>query len=248
MLILVFKWYTNKMPFNQASIFVNKSVTKLSETHKISTSDGDELSLAVQTYHQLSDMILSGGLAYGDLVSERRLAEELSVSRTPVREAIGRLEAEGLLERRGGRIIVREVRLKEFVEILHIRKLLESDAARLAARQANPATLKMVRTAIEAILEAEQVSAEQLRQADDQFHNFVANSSGNKMMAEQITELRKRTAMFDHERLPGRLRPGNSEHLKIIDLISNGDSEGAAQAMAKHIDNVQDSIFDHWKS
>lgn len=207
---------------------------------------GDGDSLGERTYHMISDMILNGELSYGDAVLERRLADRLNVSRTPVREAINRLEAEGFLEKIAGRVVVREVRLKEFVEILHVRKLLECDAAREAANNVDPKELQKVRVAIERLLEKRNITATELRNVDDLFHNFVAEASGNKLIIDLIKDMRRRTAMFDHERLPNRMIPGNREHLDIIDALEKRDGTLASARMARHIKNVHRSIFDHW--
>lgn len=206
----------------------------------------EEQSLGERTYLIISDMILKGELAYGDPVQERRLAELINVSRTPVREAINRLEAEGFLERSGGRVVVREVRLKEFVEILHVRKLLECDAVREAAKNVDVKELQKIRRTIEKLMEKRSVTAIELREVDDKFHNFIAKSSNNALINELIDDLRRRTAMFDHERLPNRKQPGSEEHLDIIDALEKGDGALASARMAGHIDNVHSSIFEHW--
>ncbi len=206
----------------------------------------DSDSLSERTYRLISGMIMNGELSYGDPLQERRLAEMMNVSRTPVREAIGRLEAEGLVERKAGRVIVREVRLKEFVEILHVRKLLECDAAREAAKNIDAKELQKVRTAIEKLLENRTTNATELREVDDMFHNFIAEASNNKLLVELINDLRRRTAMFDHERMPNRMQPGNKEHLDIIDALERRDGTLASARMARHINNVHKSIFEHW--
>lgn len=207
---------------------------------------GEEKSLGERTYLLISDMILKGELAYGDPVQERRLAEHMNVSRTPVREAISRLEAEGFLERSGGRVVVREVRLKEFVEILHVRKLLECDAVREAAKNADAKELQKIRGTIEKLMEKKSVTALELREVDDMFHNFIARSSNSSLVNELINDLRRRTAMFDHERLPDRKQPGSKEHLDIIDALEKRDGALASARMARHINNVHSSIFEHW--
>ncbi|MCC3861744.1 GntR family transcriptional regulator [Pseudemcibacter aquimaris] len=214
--------------------------------HESASENDQELSLGERTYSLISDMIFNGELEYGDPVQERRLAELLNVSRTPVREAINRLEAEGFLERTCGRVIVREVKLKEFVEILHVRKLLECDAAREAAQNIDPDEIQKVRENIEKLLDKEKVTGLELREADDEFHNFIARNSNNSLLVELIADLRRKTSMFDHERLPNRKNPGNKEHLEILDALAAGDGALAAERMANHINNVHSSIFSHW--
>ena len=77
-------------------------------------------------------------------------------------------------------------------------------------------------------------------------HNFIAKSSNNALINELIDDLRRRTAMFDHERLPNRKKPGSKEHLDIIDALEKGDGALASARMARHINNVHSSIFEHW--
>ncbi|WP_421781178.1 GntR family transcriptional regulator [Kiloniella litopenaei] len=203
-------------------------------------------SLADQTYSRLTDMLLSGELADGHPVMERRLAEQLNVSRTPVREAINRLETEGMLERKGGRMLVRKVDLKEFLEVLHIRKLLECDAAKNAVGRISIQLISDLKQAMHNLLEQNSVSSTEHRATDDLFHNSIAQSCGNRLMAKTIIDLRRRTAMFDHDRLPARLIPGCQEHLDILIALENADGDAAAFAMGKHIDNVRRSILEHW--
>ncbi len=203
-------------------------------------------SLAERVYRRLSEMIMNGEFSHGDPLQERRIAEMMEVSRTPVREAINKLEADGFVERSAGRVVVREVRLKEFVELLHVRKLLECDAARQAANNVDAKELQRVRIAIEKLLENRVTSAKALRKVDDMFHTFIAEASNNKLIVELITDLRRRTAMFDHDRLPKRMLPGNREHLDIIDALEKRDGTLASARMARHINNVHKSIFEQW--
>ena len=203
-------------------------------------------SLAERTYYRLADMILSGDLPDGSPVTERRLAEQLEVSRTPVREALGRLEAESLLERRGGRMLVRKVDLREFLEVLHIRKLLECDAARSAAGRMPAEQIDRLVVATQQLMHNPAPTAADHQALDGQLHAGIAAACGNRLLAETIAGLRRRTAMFDHDRLPARLEPGCQEHLQILEAIRGGDGEAAAWAMALHIDNVRASLLYHW--
>src|SRR4051794_7214558 len=96
--------------------------------------------LSTVAYGALLDMILRGTIAPGELVTERQIAARLGMSRTPVREAVRRLEGEGTLERqRDGALIVRPYSMEEFLQALAVRRLLEGEAARLAAGKIAPA-------------------------------------------------------------------------------------------------------------
>src|SRR5258708_7744428 len=93
-------------------------------------------SLGQRAYDRLLGILLSGELRANDVVMERRLAEKLGTSRTPLREAIRRLEGEKLLERqKGGAIVVSPMSVESFLNILSVRRLLEGEAARRAAER-----------------------------------------------------------------------------------------------------------------
>ncbi|MBN9091557.1 MAG: GntR family transcriptional regulator [Reyranella sp.] len=194
--------------------------------------------LSTVAYGALLDMILRGTIAPGELVTERQIAARLGMSRTPVREAVRRLEGEGTLERqRDGALIVRPYSMEEFLQALAVRRLLEGEAARLAAGKVSPAVLAAARERTERL--RRDGMAESARQDDRDFHAAIAEASGNPVLATTISDLRKRTAMFRLGRLPERVDQVCDEHLTILDALASGDGEAARTAMQSHIDNVR---------
>jgi DNA-binding GntR family transcriptional regulator len=194
--------------------------------------------LSAIAYGAVLDMILRGTLAPGELVTERLIAARLGMSRTPVREAVRRLEGEGTLERqRTGALVVRPYSMEEFLQALGVRRLLEGEAARLAAGKMSTEILNAVRDRI-ARLRREGL-ADTARQDDRDFHAAIAQASANPVLASTIADLRKRTAMFRLGRLPERLDQVCDEHLAILDALASGDSEAARLAMQTHIDAVR---------
>ena len=194
--------------------------------------------LSTVAYGALLDMILRGTIAPGELVTERQIAARLGMSRTPVREAVRRLEGEGTLERqRDGALIVRPYSMEEFLQALAVRRLLEGEAARLAAGKVSPAILAAARERTERL--RRDGMAETARQDDRDFHAAIAEASGNPVLATTISDLRKRTAMFRLGRLPERVDQVCDEHLTILDALASGDGEAARAAMQAHIDNVR---------
>jgi len=203
-----------------------------------SLESGDGQKLSVVAYGAVLDMILRGVLNSGELVTERQIAARLGMSRTPVREAVRRLEGEGTLERqRGGALVVRPHSMEEFLHALAVRRLLEGEAARLAAGKMAPELLATARARI-ARLRAEGLG-ESARQDDRDFHASIAAASGNPVLAMAISDLRKRTSMFRLGRLPERLDQVCDEHLAIVEALTGGDGEAARAAMQGHIDNVR---------
>lgn len=194
--------------------------------------------LSTVAYGALLDMILRGTIAPGELVTERQIAARLGMSRTPVREAVRRLEGEGTLERqRDGALIVRPYSMEEFLQALAVRRLLEGEAARLAAGKVAPAILAAARERTERL--RRDGLAETARQDDRDFHAAIAEASGNPVLATTISDLRKRTAMFRLGRLPERVDQVCDEHLTILDALASGDGDAARTAMQNHIDNVR---------
>ncbi|KAB8313701.1 GntR family transcriptional regulator [Erwinia endophytica] len=203
----------------------------------------NDQSLTQNAFDAVLQMIQLGTLANGDVVNERRLAEQLGLSRTPVREALGRLEGRHYLRRSGRTLLVNGVELSEILEIMSVRCLLEADAARNAAGKMPPARLAIIRQQLMEMDQPEQVTATRHWQIDDFLHLSIAETSGNKLLLRLIDELRTRTRMFGKETVPARFEPGRHEHLAIIDAIEAGDGERAAQAMISHIEAARLAIF-----
>jgi DNA-binding GntR family transcriptional regulator len=199
---------------------------------------GDGQKLSVVAYGALLDMILRGTIAAGEPVTERLIAARLGMSRTPVREAVRRLEGEGTLERqRSGALVVRPYSMEIFLHALAVRRLLEGEAARLAAGKIAPAIIAEARARIARL--RDEGLGDAARQDDRDFHVAIAAASGNPVLATTIGDLRKRTAMFRLGRLPERVDQVCDEHLAIVEALAAGDGEAARAAMQAHVDNVR---------
>lgn len=208
--------------------------------YTIGAMDGlvSETKLSGVAYGALLDMILRGAIAPGELVTERQIAARLGMSRTPVREAVRRLEGEGTLERqRTGALVVRPYSMEDFLHALAVRRLLEGEAVRLAAGKISPELVSAARERIARL--RRQGLSDTARQDDRDFHAAIAEASGNPVLATAISDLRKRTAMFRLGRLPERLDQVCDEHLSILDALASGDGEAARAAVQTHIDNVR---------
>lgn len=200
--------------------------------------------LAVVACERIRRMILEGELAGGTVVQDRRLAEILGLSRTPVREALGRLAGEGYLRRDGRVLTVNAVSVEDVMEILAVRRVIEVEAARLAVGRLSPERIDQIRNAINGMVAVEQVSPERHWSIDDLVHLSIAEAAGNKLILRLVTELRDRTRMFGLSRIPRRFEPGKSEHLAILDAIARGDADAAGAAMRAHIENARTGILD----
>jgi len=194
-------------------------------------------------YDRMLEMLISGQLAAGTLLQERRLAEVLNMSRTPVREVLGMLEAEGLVTRQHGRLMtVCQISVQSYIEILNVRQLLEVEAAGIAAGKIGKATAEKIRSANWALMEEAAPTPAQHWAVDDLVHGTIADAADNKLLATLIRDLRRRTHIFNTRRIPSRLRPGCLEHLALIDAIAAGDAEKSRALMGEHIENVKGAI------
>jgi DNA-binding GntR family transcriptional regulator len=206
-------------------------------------------SLSERAYERLLDMLLSGELPAGTILQERRLAVALKISRTPIREALGRLEAEGLVSRQLGRLMTVQISVQAYIEILNVRKLLEVEAAGLAAsRKIDKTSAENVRAAIWALMETPSPTPAQHWAVDDMVHGVICRAGDNALLASMLRDLRRRTHVFNTRRIPSRLRPGCLEHLAIIDAVAAGDAAKARALMAEHIDNVKEAIVEQLAS
>jgi DNA-binding GntR family transcriptional regulator len=194
-------------------------------------------------YQGLLDFLLSGQLRPNDVVMERRLAATLGLSRTPLREAIRRLEGEKLLRRQdGGTIIVSPMSAEDILNVLHVRRLVEGEAARRAAGRMPVQQLVGFRRRIVT------AKAEGIKQnaapnmLGRELHLGIALASGNPVLESVIVDLGKRSRLF--MRVFERRIEISEEHLAIVEALVKGDGEAARAAMERHIDNMRLYILD----
>lgn len=204
----------------------------------------DAQPLSERAHRSLMAMILSGELAPNEVIAERQLALQLGISRTPLREAFRRLEGERLLERqRSGTLVVRALPIEEYISILHVRRVLESEAASLAAGRIPSTELERLRSRAHAVLGLPPGAAVPEAQDDEDLHTVIAAAGGNPVLEEMIRNLRTRTSMFRFGRLPSRRHDVMREHLAIVEALATGDANAARSAMEQHIDQVRQTII-----
>jgi DNA-binding GntR family transcriptional regulator len=201
--------------------------------------------LSEMAYKALMGMLLSGELAPNELVTERQIALRLGMSRTPMREAVRRLEGGRFFERqRNGALVVRALPLEEFMNILNVRRLLEGEAARLAVGRVPLAELEHLKDRIgQALKLPDDAVTPEFSASDRDLHALIAAASGNPVLRQMIDDLKTRTVMFRFGRLPERRKTVCAEHLAIIDALMVGDGQKAQQAMQDHIDQVRLTIL-----
>jgi len=202
--------------------------------------------LALQAYDEILRLIQTGDAKPGEIVTERRLAEKLSMSRTPIRDALLILEGEGLLIRQGSRgLQIKQIRIEEYMDMLQIRLLLEPPIARMTAGKFPAENIRALRSNLNELLQStgSETDREQVRGVDEDLHGGLAQASGNPQLAQIIQNLRRQTQIFDLRAMPERLEETCREHLRLLDAIEAGDGAEAERAMADHLERVRDSII-----
>jgi DNA-binding GntR family transcriptional regulator len=203
-----------------------------------------EASLAERAYDELGRLILTRKLPGGSLVVEGRLAQQLDVSRTPMREAILRLAAEGLLVKQGSRsYAVRRVQPVEFFQALKVRELLEGEAVELAVGRIKPETIEALRGDVLRLGTLEAQAAEHW-ETDDRLHLLFPEALGNGVLVRMIRQLRIVTRLFELTSPSGRVAADAAEHVAILDAFAKGDGRRARAAMVTHLRNVASEILD----
>jgi DNA-binding GntR family transcriptional regulator len=196
-------------------------------------------SLADQAYRAVSRWILTRRLAGGQVIVEGRLAERFNISRTPIREALLRLEAEGLLFKQGtGSYTVRRITASEFFQSMRVRALLEPEAAALAAARIAADRLQALRHEIAGLAGAP-LQEEAHWDADDRLHDLIAAASGNSVLARLIRDLRRTTRLLEVVEPLDRVADDAREHIAIIEAVAAGDRRAARRAMAGHLRAVE---------
>lgn len=186
----------------------------------------------------LRERIFNGALKPGDWVDELALAEEFGISRTPLREAIKVLAAEGLITmklRRGA--YVTEVDAQELSEIYHLMALLESDAAATVAQKASKAELAELEKLHQRLEDSAAKDLPSFFAANEAFHMRLLALSSNRWRDQIVADLRKVMKLSRAQSLAkeGRLQESLQEHRAILTALKARKPEAARQAMHAHI-------------
>ena len=207
-------------------------------------------SLADQVFDRLENDIIQGVYAKGEILTELKLVEQLGVSRTPIREALRRLEQERLIEDAGKGSRVLGITEADLMDIMTIRERIEGVAAYYATINMTPEGLKELTHLVDLQeFYFEKRDAERLRQVDDQFHDAICYLSRRNVIIDTIVPLMRKTrryrrlAMDDWDRVPCTKR----EHFEIYQAIASGNAALAEELAAKHITNAKTHMLEGMK-
>ena len=195
-------------------------------------------SLADQVFDKLENDIIQGVYARGELLTELKLVEQLGVSRTPIREALRRLEQERLIEDTGKGSRVLGITEEDLQDIMNIRERIEGLAAYYAAKNLTPEGLAEL-THIVDLQEFyfSKRDKEHLRQVDDQFHDMICTLSKRSVIADTLVPLMRKTRRYRRVAIDNWERTTNTmnEHKKMYEAIASGNAELAEELATAHI-------------
>ena len=197
-------------------------------------------------FNTLRRAILRGELKPGERLMEIQLANKLGVSRTPIREAIRKLELEGLVHmvpRKGAEVA--EITEKNLRDVLEVRCVLEELAVRLACQRITEEGLEKLKKAAQAFhasLDSDDIT--QIAQADVEFHDVIYEATDNRKLVQLLNNLREQMYRYRIEYLkkkdfyPKLLK----EHHQVIEAIEEKDEEKATQITGLHINNQVEAV------
>lgn len=199
-------------------------------------------------FESLREAIIGGVLKPGERMMEIQLADEMGVSRTPVREAIRKLELEGfvvMIPRKGA--YVAGISLKDIADVFEIRAALEGLAAGLAAERITEDELEeMERILVRKAEILENNDLESIVELDTDFHAILFKASRNDRLVQILSNLREQIQRFRATSLavPGRLKEALEEHRKIVEAVSERNVTLAQSLAAEHIENAENVMLE----
>lgn len=207
------------------------------------------LSIREQVYKRISDLIINGKIAPTERIVEQKLAQQLGVSRTPVREALHVLEMEGFLDaipRIGYQL--KEIHWDEVDEICEIRRINESLAVRWAVDRITAEELDLLSENIEmAQADVQKGSPERLIDRDAEFHEILVRASGSQRLVEICQILRRHMLRYRMESIskPETAINAIAGHRNIIEKLRERDSAGVEKAISDHLDYVKRDLHQY---
>ena len=197
-------------------------------------------------FNTLRQAILTGEMKPGERLLEIHLANQLGVSRTPIREAIKKLELEGLvimIPRRGAEVA--KITAQSLQEVLEVRRCLDVLCIEFACQRISEEEIQMLKEAEERFLKATQGhNWKEIAQADVEFHNIIINATRNKKLIGLVHNLAEQMYRYRFEYIKDlSIHPILiEEHNKIVEAVTNRDEKIASEVAVAHIDNQMKAI------
>ena len=198
------------------------------------------ISIADQVFEELERDILSGVYGRDEVLTEMKLSEQLHVSRTPIREALRRLEQEHIIEPTSKGMKVVGISRDDISDICEIRLRLEGLAARWAAERADEAGIRSLKETLDLQeFYTQKQDPESIKNADSQFHQTIYSLCGSHSMQDTLEPLHRRVSVSAQSRAQKSLE----EHRAIYEAIAAHDGATAEKLTILHVQNARDSIL-----
>jgi DNA-binding GntR family transcriptional regulator len=206
------------------------------------------VAMKTSVYQQLKTAIVEGELPAGQSLVETALADHYGVSRTPVREALHRLQQDGLVERADRGLRVVEGSAERILEIYEVRVVLEAAACAAAARRHTDVDLARLRGVMEGT-PAESAEAAEKAVWNHQFHEAVWQATHNTTLVDLLTRLEVHLRRYPATTLvyPGRWDEAIAEHAELLDAIAASDQERAQEVGRRHMTRARDIRLRMWQ-
>lgn len=208
-------------------------------------------SLREKIYHRLKNAILDGVYKPGESLIEMKLAKELGVSRTPVREAIRQLELEGLVSSIPNKgVIVEGVTPQDVEDIYTIRKMIEGLAARWAAEKISDTQLTDLKDILDLIeFYTEKGEIDKVSELDSRFHDVIFKASNSRPLESVLSNFHHfiQRARLASVKTSGRAFYSLEEHRKIYEALRVRDPDAAEKAMLHHVGSAISNLYPYLK-
>ena len=204
------------------------------------------VSLADQVFEKLEFDIIIGNYPRGEILTELKLVEQLGVSRTPIREALRRLEQERLIKDSGKGSVVLGITVEDLIDIMDIRQQIEGLAAYYTTKNITSDELSEMHriSELQDFYYGKQ-DMERLRQMDDKFHDSIYRHCKRSVICDTLRPLHRKTQRYRRLSLdnPQRLADSIAEHKQILQAITDKDAELAAKLTTQHIANAKEHMI-----
>lgn len=207
------------------------------------------VSLADQVFEKLENDIIAGVYPRGEIITELKLVEQLGVSRTPIREALRRLEQERLIKDSGKGSVVLGITVEDLIDIMNIREHVEGLAAFYA-------TVNITQEGKDALKDIgqlqdfyyERMDRDNLQKMDDRFHDTIYELSHRTVLHDTLLPLHRKTMRYRRAAIKNEQRLTDSvrEHKSIIEAIVAGQAETAQTLMSWHIKNAKEHMIERF--
>lgn len=204
------------------------------------------ISLADQIFDKLEKDILTGKYAYGEILTETKLSEELGVSRTPVREALRRLAQEKLIKETQKGTMVLGISKEDLVDIYAIRMPLEAMAVTRFIENMTDETIKVLQDIVDVQeFYGTRRDFSNISDKDSEFHEAIYHNCGSHILEETLIPLHRKVVKFRRASIQhsGRAEKSIEEHKEILKAIEARDINKAIELVTKHADNAKQSIL-----